>query len=113
MVGDARRERGRLLAEDGRIKHLDGGLWFVPSSTAGGYIVDVVASTCTCPDHAKLPAGMKGFLAVAKRWVSERTFSWGINCQRLGKDYERTVASSEAMFWASQIRVLIRRPATA
>lgn len=57
----------------------------------------------------KPPAGTKGFLAVAKRWVSERTFSWGINCRRLGKDYEGTVASSEAMFWASQMRVLLRR----
>ena len=60
-MGDGRRERGRLLAEDGRIKHLDGGLWWVPSSTSGGYIVDVAtaAPTCSCQDHAKLPTGAK------------------------------------------------------
>jgi transposase len=59
------------------------------------------------------PEGTKGFVAVAKRWVSERTFSWGVNCRRLGKDYEGTVASSEAMFWASQVRVLMKRQAAA
>lgn len=46
---------------------------------------------------------------VAKRWVSERTFSWGSGCRRLAKDYEATVASSETMFWVSQVRVLLRR----
>ena len=57
----------------------------------------------------KPPEGTKGFSVVAKRWVSERTFSWGSGCRRLAKDYEATVASSEAMFWLSQVRVLLRR----
>ena len=57
----------------------------------------------------KPPAGTKGFAAVAKRWVSERTFGWGNGSRRLAKDYEATVASSEAMFWLSQMRVLLRR----
>ena len=57
----------------------------------------------------KPPAGTKGFQAVAKRWVSERTFSWGSGQRRLAKDYEASVSSSEAMFWLSQVRVLLRR----
>ena len=57
----------------------------------------------------KPPGGTKGFSVVAKRWVSERTFSWGSGCRRLSKDYEGTVSSSEAMFWLSQARVLLRR----
>lgn len=64
---DGRRERGRLLAEDERIKHLDGPLWWVPSSTSGGYIVDVVASTCSCADHAKHGGQCKHLIAAQLR----------------------------------------------
>lgn len=49
---DRRRGRGRLLAhEQGqRIKQVDGPIWFVPSSRAGGYLVNVETATCSCPD---------------------------------------------------------------
>ena len=57
----------------------------------------------------KPPEGTKGFSVVAKRWVSERTFGWGNGNRRLAKDYEATVGSSEAMFWVSQVKVLLRR----
>ena len=50
---DARQERGRLLAQDKRIKHVVGAMWMVPSAsqTAGGYLVNVSAASCSCPDH--------------------------------------------------------------
>jgi transposase len=50
---DARQERGRILAQDKRIKRIEGAMWFVPSQSqnAGGYLVNVLAATCTCPDH--------------------------------------------------------------
>jgi hypothetical protein len=49
---DLRQERGRLLSNDKRIKHIAGVTWLVPSQTqtAGGYIVNVADHTCTCPD---------------------------------------------------------------
>lgn len=49
---EERQERGRLLAQDKRIKHIDGALWMVPSQTqnAGGYLVNMSAGTCSCPD---------------------------------------------------------------
>jgi transposase len=49
---DARQERGRILARDGRIKHVVGSTWLVPSQTqsAGGYLVDVSAAKCSCAD---------------------------------------------------------------
>ncbi len=50
---DARQERGRLLANDRRIRRIEGAVWLVPSQTqnAGGYVVNLSAATCTCPDH--------------------------------------------------------------
>ena len=50
---DARQEKGRALSNDRRIKRVEGALWSVPSQSqnAGGYLVNVLAQTCTCPDH--------------------------------------------------------------
>jgi transposase len=49
---DARQEKGKLLAQDKRIKHIAGAEWYVPSQgNAGGYLVNVLTATCTCPDH--------------------------------------------------------------
>src|SRR5271155_1261404 len=50
---NARQERGKALAKDKRIKRVEGAIWYVPSQTqnAGGYVVNVLAATCTCPDH--------------------------------------------------------------
>jgi transposase len=50
---DARAEKGRALAKDRRIKKVEGSLWFVPSQSKneGGYLVNVLAATCSCPDH--------------------------------------------------------------
>jgi transposase len=49
---DARKERGRALAKDKRIKHVHGAMWMVPSQSqnSGAYLVNMEAATCTCPD---------------------------------------------------------------
>ena len=50
---DARQEKGRTLANDRRIRHVEGALWVVPSQSqnAGTYVVNVLAQSCSCPDH--------------------------------------------------------------
>lgn len=50
---DARQDKGKTLSRDKRLKHIEGSMWFVPSQTknAGGYLVNVLAASCTCPDH--------------------------------------------------------------
>ena len=55
------------------------------------------------------PAGVKGFVAQAKRWLVERTFGWFIQSRRLAREYEKLAESSEAMLYLSMIRVLLRR----
>ncbi len=41
--------------------------------------------------------GTLGFAVLPHRWVVERTFGWLGRYRRLARDYEHTVASSEAM----------------
>jgi putative transposase len=48
-----------------------------------------------------------------KRWVIERTFAWLGRCRRLAKDFEKTIASSEAWFLIASVRLLSRRLARA
>jgi putative transposase len=48
-----------------------------------------------------------------KRWVIERTFAWLGRNRRLAKDFEKTIASSEAWFLLASIRLLSRRLARA
>lgn len=50
---DARQERGLLLARDRRVRKVEGVTWLVPSQNrnAGGYVVNTLAQTCSCPDH--------------------------------------------------------------
>jgi putative transposase len=48
-----------------------------------------------------------------KRWVIERTFAWLGRNRRLAKDFEKTIASSEAWFLIASIRLLSRRLARA
>ena len=50
-----------------------------------------------------------GFVVLPKRWIVERTFGWLGRSRRLSKDYERTIASSEAFIKLSMIRLMIRR----
>lgn len=48
---DLRAQKGQILAQDKRIKHVDGPNWFVPSqSGSGGYLVNLAAGTCHCDD---------------------------------------------------------------
>ncbi|WP_454068157.1 IS5 family transposase [Brucella anthropi] len=49
-----------------------------------------------------------GFEALPRRWVVERTFAWLGRCRRLAKDFEKTIASSEAWIYIANIRFLTR-----
>ncbi len=55
------------------------------------------------------PAGAKGFVLLAKRWVVERTFAWLGRARRLSKDYERRADSSESMVRVRGIQHALNR----
>ncbi len=56
----------------------------------------------------------KGFRGVwPRRWVVERTLGWCGQSRRPRKDYERFCATSEALIYATMIRLMLRRLAYA
>jgi putative transposase len=55
----------------------------------------------------------RGHVALPRRWVVERTFSWLSQNRRMSKDYERLCASTEAFIYAAMIRLMVRRLARA
>lgn len=57
--------------------------------------------------EAIIPKGFRGVLP--RRWVVERTFGWLSQSRRRSKDYERLCATSEALIYATMIRLMVRR----
>jgi transposase len=54
-----------------------------------------------------------GFELLPRRWVVERTLAWFGRNRRLAKDFETTIASSEAWLWLASVQLLTRRLARA
>ena len=64
----------------------------------------------------KRPAGQKGFEALPKRWVVERSrrdgakrAAWLNRNRRLAKDFERTIQSATAWLYMASVQLLTRR----
>ena len=51
----------------------------------------------------------RGYVALPRRWVVERTFSWLGQNRRMSEDYERLCASAEAFVYAAMIRLMVKR----
>ncbi|RDD84668.1 hypothetical protein DVZ84_34145 [Streptomyces parvulus] len=52
--------------------------------------------------------GVRGFQAVAHRWVVERSFAWFLRCRRLVRDYECCPDTSGAVIRWSMIALMSR-----
>jgi transposase len=75
----------------------------------GGYAGDKLETALQTMDGptieiVKRPNGATGFVVIARRWVVERTFAWLGRCRRLAKDWEATIASSDAWLLIASIR---------
>jgi putative transposase len=55
----------------------------------------------------------RGYVALPRRWVVERTFSWLGQNRRMSKDYERLCASAESFIYVAMSRLMVRRLARA
>lgn len=49
------------------------------------------------------------FVVLPRRWMVERTIAWLNRCRRFAKDWEATIASSEAWLLIASIRRMTRR----
>jgi transposase len=61
----------------------------------------------------KRPHAAKGFQALPRRWVVERTLAWLNRNRRLAKDFEASIASAEAWIMLASVQLLVRRLARA
>ena len=59
-------------------------------------------------DVVRRPEGTRGFAVLPHRRVVERTSGWLGRYRRLARDYEHTVASSEAMTYIASIRRMLK-----
>jgi len=64
-----------------------------------GWVIDIVLRS----------DDQKAFVALPKRWVVERTFSWFESYRRLSKDYEYLTDTSETMIQLAMIRLMLNR----
>jgi transposase len=51
----------------------------------------------------------KGFVALPKRWIVERTIAWLNRCRRLAKDWENLNCNGLAFLKLASIRLMVRR----
>jgi putative transposase len=82
----------------------------------GGYAGQLVAWVAAFAgwvlEIVKRSDDAQGFEVLPHRWIVERTFGWLSKYRRLGKDYEETIASSEAWIRIAMIHLMARRLAT-
>ncbi len=51
----------------------------------------------------------KGFVALPKRWIVERTIAWLNRCRRLAKDWENLNRTALAFLKLASIRLMLRK----
>jgi putative transposase len=79
----------------------------------GGYAGQLVAWVAAFAgwvlEIVKRSDDAQGFEVLPHRWIVERTFGWLSKYRRLAKDYEETIASSEAWIRIAMIHLMARR----
>lgn len=83
-------------------------LIWVDAGYSGENFSRVVASVCGATVEV-IKRTDSEFKILPRRWVVERTFSWLTSSRRLSLDYELLSEVSEAMIYASMVRLMLRR----
>ena len=52
---------------------------------------------------------LKGFVALPRRWIVERTIAWLNRCRRLAKDWENLYRTALAFLKLASIRLMLRK----
>lgn len=77
--------------------------------TERGHLASWVARRRISLTAVERPKGQRGFAALPRRWVVERTFGWLCQSRRLAKDYERLPETGEALIYVAMTRLMLRR----
>ena len=87
--------------------------WLRHGFADGGYAGDKLVSALAGNGQWRIEivkrSDCAGFHVLPRRWVVERTFAWLNRNRRLAKDFEATVASSEAWLYLASVQLLARR----
>ena len=92
--------------------------WVKMSFVDGGYQGDEAqraafeASRIAVTVVKRTDKEVKGFVALPKRWVVERTLGWINRARRLSKDFEATIESALAWLQTALAFLIMRRLAT-
>ncbi|MFI1653274.1 hypothetical protein ACH4XT_41030 [Streptomyces avidinii] len=85
------------------------------SGADGGYTGSLVeyclAALALVLAIVKRSDDMRGFVVLPKRWIVERFFAHLMRSRRLVRDFERSIASAEAMVYWSMTMLMTRRVA--
>lgn len=82
---------------------------FADSAYGGPKLRGAIADATWKIEVVRKPADQKGFEALPKRWVVERTIAWINRCRRLAKDYENLNRIALAFIRLASIRLMLRR----
>jgi len=79
----------------------------------GGYAGDKLAAALARHGRWRIEivkrSDCPGFHVRPRRWLVERTFAWLNRNRRLAKDFEATLASSQAWLYLASLQLLARR----
>jgi len=84
---------------------------FADSAYGGPIFHTALASVLPCLDIeiVRRSDKVKGFVALPKRWIVERTIAWLNRCRRLAKDWENLNLSALMFLRFASIRLMLRK----
>lgn len=113
-----------MLVTPADVPDVDGAYELVPAAKAvaptlthvwvdGGYEGDwaewAAAEQGVTVEVVRRPAGQRGFVVQAKRWVVERTIAWVSRHHRLMRDVEHDAVTSETLIYLASCHLLLKR----
>ncbi|MFF7146378.1 IS5 family transposase [Streptomyces nodosus] len=106
-VGD--RAAAHVLLEQVATAHHRLALVWADGGYTGSLIEHCLATFALVLAIVKRSDNVKGFVVLPKRWIVERCFAHLMRSRRLVRDFERRIASAEAMVYWSMIGLMTRR----
>lgn len=82
---------------------------FAYAGYQGPKMAHTVAATGRWKIEIVKGSDLKGFIALPKRWIVERTFAWISRNRRLMRDFERHATSVAAFVRLAMIRLMLKR----